>query len=101
MLNQGDGTVSRIDTASNEVVATIDAGVPGRGGDISVGQGFVWVTLISIPLTQINPTTNSVVRRWENRPVRFEVFRIASFPGKAGDDFVLSRVRPVEGGVIV
>ncbi len=39
----------------------------------------------------------AAARRWENRPVRFEVFRIASFPRKAGDDFVLSRVRPEEG----
>jgi YVTN family beta-propeller protein len=29
VLNQGDGMVSRIDTSSNQVVATIDAGVPG------------------------------------------------------------------------
>lgn len=30
--------------------------------------------------------------RWKDRPVRFEVFRIASFPGKRGDDFVIGRV---------
>lgn len=39
--------------------------------------------------------------RWEDRPVLFEVFRIASFPEKAGDDFVLSRVGPAEDGAIV
>ena len=61
VLNQDDGTVSRIDTATNRVVATIDAGVPGPGGDISVGEGFVWVTMIDIPLTQIDPVTNKVV----------------------------------------
>jgi len=61
VLNQGDGTVSRIDAASNQVVATIDAGVPGQGGDISVGEGFVWVTMINIPLTQINPATTLLV----------------------------------------
>ncbi len=43
----------------------------------------------------------AAARCWEDRPVRFEVFRIASFPGKAGDDFVLSRVRPAEDGAIV
>jgi virginiamycin B lyase len=64
VLNQGDGTVSRIDTASNKVVATIDAGVPGQGGDISVGEGFVWVTMINIPLTQISPVTNKVVTQY-------------------------------------
>lgn len=43
----------------------------------------------------------AAARRWEDRPVRFEVFRIASFPGKAGDDFVLSQVRPAEDGCVV
>ncbi len=64
VLNQGDGTVSRIDIATNKVVASIDAGVPGKGGDISVGEGFVWVTMIDIPLTQIDPTTNKVVTQY-------------------------------------
>lgn len=70
VLNQGDGTVSRIDIATNRVVATIDAGVPGQGGDISAGEGFVWVTMVDIPLTQIDPATNSV---------------IAQYVGKGGD----------------
>jgi YVTN family beta-propeller protein len=64
VLNQGDGTVSRIDIASNKVIATIDAGIPGPGGDISVGEGFVWVTMIDIPLTQIDPATNEVVAQY-------------------------------------
>ncbi|WP_271612533.1 hypothetical protein [Bradyrhizobium sp. CCBAU 21362] len=64
VLNQGDGTVSRIDIATNQVVATIDAGVPGQGGDISVGEGFVWVTMINVPLTQIDPATNRVVAQY-------------------------------------
>jgi YVTN family beta-propeller protein len=64
VLNQGDGTVSRIDTASSQVVATIDAGVPGQGGDIAVGEGFVWVTKVDIPLTQIDPSNNRVVAQY-------------------------------------
>jgi virginiamycin B lyase len=59
-LNQGDGTVSRIDPTTNRVVATIDVGVPGPGGDIAVGEGFVWVTAIDVPLTQIDPDSNEV-----------------------------------------
>jgi len=43
----------------------------------------------------------AAARCWEDRPVRFDAFRITSFPGKAGDDFVLSRVRPAEDGAIV
>jgi DNA-binding beta-propeller fold protein YncE len=34
-LNQGDGTVTRIDPATNRVAATIGVGVPGNGGDIN------------------------------------------------------------------
>lgn len=64
VLNQGDGTVSRIETATNRVVATIEAGVPGQGGDIAVGEGFVWVTMIDIPLTQIDPAGNRVVAQY-------------------------------------
>jgi YVTN family beta-propeller protein len=64
VLNQGDGTVSRIDAASNRVVATIDAGVPGQGGDIAVGEGFVWISMVDIPLTQIDPATNKVVAQY-------------------------------------
>jgi virginiamycin B lyase len=46
------------------VVATIDAGIPGRGGDIAVGEGFVWATMVDIPLTQIDPATNQVVAQY-------------------------------------
>lgn len=60
-LNQGDGTVSRVDAKTNRVVATIEVGVPGPGGDIAAGEGFVWVTAINVPLTQIDPKTNKVV----------------------------------------
>jgi YVTN family beta-propeller protein len=64
VLNQGDGTITRIDSVTNRVVATIDAGVPGQGGDIGVGEGFVWVTMIDIPLTQIDPAGNRVVAQY-------------------------------------
>jgi len=66
-LNQGDGTVSRVDPATNKVVAVIEAGIPGVGGDISVGEGFVWVTAKNIPLTKIDPSTNKVVVQFVGR----------------------------------
>lgn len=43
----------------------------------------------------------AAAKRGTKRPVRFEVFRIASLPGKAGDDFILSRVGPVECDAVV
>ena len=45
MTNYLDGTVSRIDAATNEVVATIEVG---RHPDhVAVGEGGVWVTVHS------------------------------------------------------
>lgn len=63
-LNQGDGTISRVDTHSNKVIATIQAGIPGTGGEIAFGEGSVWATVFHIPITRIDPATNSVVQQW-------------------------------------
>jgi YVTN family beta-propeller protein len=63
-LNQGDGSVSRIDPKTNKVAATIEVGVPGGGGEISAGEGSVWVTSMEYPLTRIDPATNKVVQQF-------------------------------------
>jgi virginiamycin B lyase len=63
-LNQGDGTVSRIDVRTKKLVTNIEAGVPGDGGEIAYGEGFVWVTVFDVPLTQIDPDTNKVIKQW-------------------------------------
>jgi len=63
-LNQGDGTVSRVDEKSRKVTATIQAGIPGAGGDIGCGAESVWPTVLGVPLTRIDATTNKVVKQW-------------------------------------
>jgi virginiamycin B lyase len=63
-LNQGDGSVSRIDPKTNKVAATIEVGVPGEGGDIAVGEGAVWVTAIGKPLSKIDAGTNRVLTQY-------------------------------------
>ncbi|MGE0445075.1 MAG: hypothetical protein AB7P99_07585 [Vicinamibacterales bacterium] len=63
-LNQGDGTVSRVDVKTRKLVTNIEVGVPGGGGEIAYGEGFVWVTVFEVPLTQIDPETNRVVKQW-------------------------------------
>ena len=63
-LNQGDGSVSRIDPKTNKVVATIEAGIPGEGGEIAAGEGSVWATIFGIPITRIDPSTNKVVQQF-------------------------------------
>jgi len=64
VLNQGDGSVSRVDLKTNKVVETIKAGVPGEGGDIAAGGGSVWVTVLAMPLTRIDPATNKVAQQF-------------------------------------
>jgi len=66
-LNQGDGTVSRVDIKTGNVAATIDCGLPGEGGEITFGAGSVWATLFNIPLTQIDPATNKPVKQWAGK----------------------------------
>ncbi len=63
-LNQGDGTLSRVDSKTRKVTATIEAGIPGTGGEIAFGNGHVWATIFQIPITEIDPATNTVVRQW-------------------------------------
>ena len=63
-LNQGDGSITRVKMSSRRVLATIPAGLPGHGGDICAGAGFIWATLSGVPLTKIDPTTNQIVRQW-------------------------------------
>ena len=63
-MNQSDGSVSRIDPGSGNVVATIPAKVPGEGGCIATGLGSVWVTMPETPVLRIDPKSNKVIERW-------------------------------------
>jgi streptogramin lyase len=63
-LNQGDGTISRVDTKMNKLVANIAVGIPGAGGEIAFGKDSVWATVIQIPISRIDPQTNSVAQQW-------------------------------------
>jgi virginiamycin B lyase len=63
-LNQGDGSITRIDAKTRQVIATIAAVIPGHGGEICFGANSVWATVIGIPLTQIYPISNQVVRQY-------------------------------------
>jgi virginiamycin B lyase len=49
-LNQGDGTVTRIDSQTRRVTATIAVGIPGHGGDIAFGAGSIWATVSDVAL---------------------------------------------------
>ncbi len=64
VLAQGDGSLARIDARSNRVLATVDLGVPGEGGDLSIAEGFVWVGAEGVPLSQVDPKTNELLRQF-------------------------------------
>jgi virginiamycin B lyase len=63
-LNQGDGSVSRVDLNNRNLIATIALGIPGFGGSIGYGADSVWATSFDVPLTVIDPKTNKVLRQW-------------------------------------
>jgi virginiamycin B lyase len=46
------------------VIAKIQVGIPGAGGDIGYGSDSVWASVFDMPLTLIDATTNIVVRQW-------------------------------------
>lgn len=63
VMNQDDGTVSRIDPRTDAVAATVRVST-GRipGGDIAAGDGTVWVRTETELATAVDPETNEVVR---------------------------------------
>lgn len=63
-LNQGDGTVTRVDTKTRKVTATIEVGIPTKGGELAFGNGHVWATVFQIPISEIDPAVNKVVKQW-------------------------------------
>jgi YVTN family beta-propeller protein len=63
-LNQGDGSITRVDSKLRSATASVEAGIPGKGGEITYGAGSVWTTVFSIPLTRIDVADNKVTRQW-------------------------------------
>jgi virginiamycin B lyase len=64
VMNQGAGSVSRVD-GGGAVVATIPVSdEPIRGGDIAVGGGSVWVRIEQDLVVRIDPATNAVTARY-------------------------------------
>jgi len=67
-LNRGaggnGGTVSRVDPATNKVVATIPVGDAAATGEIAAGLGSVWISAPGVPLLRIDPRTNRAVQRF-------------------------------------
>lgn len=67
VFNQGDGTVQRIDGFSGQLIATIDTGFVGGNGEIYAGGGYVWLSVPLLAFVQIDPASNTVLRRYMDR----------------------------------
>jgi streptogramin lyase len=65
VFNQGDSSVQRIDAETGELTSTIETGLPSGSGNITTGGGYVWVSMPGTPVTQIDPKTNTVKRRFK------------------------------------
>ncbi len=63
-LNQGDGTLTRIDTQSRRADGASSLRTPGHGGDIRFAHGIVWTTMIKVPLSATDGTTGRVLCQW-------------------------------------
>lgn len=66
-LNQGDGSLSRVDEKTRKLLATVQVGIPGTGGDVSYGADQLWTASFSVPLSRIDPKTNKVSSQWVGR----------------------------------
>jgi len=62
--NRYDGSVSRIDPASNREVARVLAWAPTLAGDLAAGGGAVWLSVNGMPVTRIDPKTNTVTHQY-------------------------------------
>jgi DNA-binding beta-propeller fold protein YncE len=59
-----DGKLERIDPKTNKVSKTIELGAPAPGGSLTIGDGFVWVSMPGFPITRIDPATDKVVQQF-------------------------------------
>ncbi len=63
-LDQGDGTLTRIDAGTRRTVGSTALETPGPGGDVKLGHGLVWTTMIKVPLSITDASTGHVLCQW-------------------------------------
>ena len=63
-LNQGDGSVTRVNEVTHRVIDTIPLGLRGAGGDIDFGAQTVWVTFPGVPLTTVDAARSRPMTQW-------------------------------------
>jgi virginiamycin B lyase len=63
-LNQGDGSLTRIDARTHDIKSTTALATPGHGGDIKFASGKVWSTFEKVPLSIIDAATGELNCQW-------------------------------------
>jgi virginiamycin B lyase len=63
-LNQGDGSLTRINTNTKRATNTTALGIPGKGGDISFGAGMIWAMVWKVPLSLVDGATAALLCQW-------------------------------------
>jgi virginiamycin B lyase len=64
-VDQGDGSLSRIDIAGQQPVLVLQLHTPGVGGDITYAEGRIWTTLVKTPLTIVDAGKSVVLCQWK------------------------------------
>jgi streptogramin lyase len=62
-LNQGDGSVTRVDTRTKGTTE-IALATPGHGGDIAFSEPYVWTTMPKVPLSLIDARSSKLLCQW-------------------------------------
>jgi virginiamycin B lyase len=65
VLCRTKGDVVRIDTKTNKVAATVSLNIPQVQGEITSGEGFIWVSARNFPISRIDPETEKVVQQFK------------------------------------
>jgi len=63
-LNQGDGTLTRINARSRRADFSSSLQTPGHGGDIKIAHGIVWTSMAKVPLSATDEVTGRVLCQW-------------------------------------
>jgi virginiamycin B lyase len=63
-LNQGDGSLSRVDRGAQHSTRTLALGTAGHGGDITYGAGRIWTTFPDVPLSIVDAAQPALLCQW-------------------------------------
>lgn len=63
-LNQGDGSLSRVDPSGGAPTPALPLGTPGPGGDVTYGAGRIWTTFFDVPLSIVDASVPALLCQW-------------------------------------